>query len=452
MSSSADTPSTPPPSSDPPTDDEAKPSTPSPADPSAEEPTEAGTADEAAVPPADAEAHADPDGPPEPAGANELSDPESGEPTLASELASAGLTLPSEPVDTGSTGPSEPAPAGSIPPSPPESKPASEKKRSFLRRFFLMEQRLEQAKAVSFTAEVPGYAQFELASAALEGVDSLLEVADRQDGALLLTREAAVLGVRAHVARAGKQELGSQPVEPAEFWAEFQRLPQSGKALDSLPTHKRDKIGSVIIHDPATGLAKLSKNERAETLTALLKFLRPLIADLRTEADRIVRVRLIRQLRFVITLIVLGALCFGGYVLVQRLVKTNFALNKPVTQSSYYKKERFPPGGVVDGDRNTIGGHSRKQNRPWIRIDLGKLRTVRKVVVVNRLENIDRFGARAVPLLIEVSGDGKAYKQFARRNDQFTTWTAKGQAIQARYVRLTALKNTELHLNEVEIY
>ena len=101
-----------------------------------------------------------------------------------------------------------------------------------------------------------------------------------------------------------------------------------------------------------------------------------------------------------------------------------------------------------DGDPVDIFFHTNEEDSPWVEIDLGKVETFSTVAIRNRL---DCCKERAVPLAIEVSKDGLAYSQVARRDEPFSVWDAKFEPVHARYVRARALRRTILHLERIAV-
>jgi hypothetical protein len=63
----------------------------------------------------------------------------------------------------------------------------------------------------------------------------------------------------------------------------------------------------------------------------------------------------------------------------------------------------------------------------------------------------DGGAERAVPLILEVSNDGKSYRKVAERTRPFSTWNAKFESTDARYVRLRSPRKTMLHLERVSV-
>lgn len=92
--------------------------------------------------------------------------------------------------------------------------------------------------------------------------------------------------------------------------------------------------------------------------------------------------------------------------------------------------------------------HTQPQESPWIDFDLGATKGVHLVEVVNRS---DCCQERAIPLIIEVSLDDKQWTQVARRDTDFSTWTAKFPMHNARYVRLRVPRASTLHFDDVVV-
>ncbi len=93
--------------------------------------------------------------------------------------------------------------------------------------------------------------------------------------------------------------------------------------------------------------------------------------------------------------------------------------------------------------------HTEQESAPWVELDLGASVSVREVVVENRA---DCCGERAIPLAVELSADGRAWAEVARRATPFSEWTASLAPRPARYVRLRATGSTMLHLRAVSVH
>ena len=97
----------------------------------------------------------------------------------------------------------------------------------------------------------------------------------------------------------------------------------------------------------------------------------------------------------------------------------------------------FPPFNYMEG------------NEPQgFEIDLGKALQFSRVEVQNRSDCCEE---RAIPLAIEISKDGKKWKEVARKTELFTVWNADFDPVKARYVRTRALSRTFLHLVRVSV-
>ena len=76
---------------------------------------------------------------------------------------------------------------------------------------------------------------------------------------------------------------------------------------------------------------------------------------------------------------------------------------------------------VANEDCGTLMFHTDVDNEPWVEIDLGAPKTVRRVDVVNRAKCC---ADRALPLAVELSTDQKSWTLVARRDQAFAVWTA----------------------------
>jgi hypothetical protein len=104
---------------------------------------------------------------------------------------------------------------------------------------------------------------------------------------------------------------------------------------------------------------------------------------------------------------------------------------------------------LVDGDPYTLGCHTEWGPNQFVTVDLGAPHAIQRVVVTNRR---DCCQERAVPLLLEVSDDGRAFRPIAERQEPFRVWTASGLGAHGRYVQLRLAAPNILHLSEVEVY
>jgi hypothetical protein len=150
--------------------------------------------------------------------------------------------------------------------------------------------------------------------------------------------------------------------------------------------------------------------------------------------------------RIVLTvLLVAGAV---GAIIILRPQPPNLAAGKPWTVSSI-GYDCHPDQGECGGVKTRIFFHTKDEDNPWLRYDLGSKKEISALRVENRQ---DGEGARAVPLVVEVSDDGTNFKEVARRTDDFSVWKPSFPRVSARYVRLRVARKSMFHLEAVEIY
>jgi hypothetical protein len=130
----------------------------------------------------------------------------------------------------------------------------------------------------------------------------------------------------------------------------------------------------------------------------------------------------------------------------------NLARGKTATSSSQGFGTR--PSGVIDGFRyGQLGFHSTEEHGAWLMIDLGANYELSQIVAFGRA---DCCFSQSVPLELELSKDGKAFRRIATRTtpfSQFEPWTAELQAGDVfRFVRFKTRKRAFLVLSEVEVY
>jgi hypothetical protein len=133
----------------------------------------------------------------------------------------------------------------------------------------------------------------------------------------------------------------------------------------------------------------------------------------------------------------------------------NLALGRPVQVSS-----RHPgtpdPSGLTDGIKGKPGGvHTQvgAPGTPWVVVDLGQPRDLRRIIVYNRTDSHFDDG---LPYVVLLSSDGKAYTELARRTTHFGSggalsapWTIDFDK-RAQYVRIEA--QHYVVLSELEVF
>ncbi|HWA72172.1 MAG TPA: discoidin domain-containing protein [Polyangiaceae bacterium] len=181
---------------------------------------------------------------------------------------------------------------------------------------------------------------------------------------------------------------------------------------------------------------------------ACQRWLEIFLAALTSEQEPLLRLRLERAMRASLVLAVSTALV---WLLVWATVSLtrgpDLAAGKPWRTSS--------TGAVCTPAAETCGGvktriffHTTEEEKPWFELDLLKATPVARVEVDNRT---DSETDRAVPLRVELSLDGQRFWTVAETDEPFTTWTASFTKQPARYVRLTVMRRSILHLERVSV-
>jgi hypothetical protein len=177
------------------------------------------------------------------------------------------------------------------------------------------------------------------------------------------------------------------------------------------------------------------------------------------------QIRLSRALRVGVTAIVVAGLAIGLLVwgATKILGSKNLARGKPAQLSS--TRAECPPGSGPSGrpasgiDDGSIGSAydicTNFEANPWVSIDLEKVQPLAKAKVYNRGDCC--WGAHDLPVVFEVSQDGKNFEQVARRTDAYTAsdpWVVDIGGRLARFVRVRAdaPDQRELVLSEIEVF
>ena len=92
--------------------------------------------------------------------------------------------------------------------------------------------------------------------------------------------------------------------------------------------------------------------------------------------------------------------------------------------------------------------HTKEEDHPWIEIDLGRLRRIRRVIVENRF---DCCSDRDVPLVVQLRDAQGNYHEVARRNEDFNRVTINFAPQEATAVKLLVPRVTAFHLANVQI-
>ena len=315
-----------------------------------------------------------------------------------------------------------------------------------IRRYLLLEHKVTDAAEKSYGPGTPGWDEFRFGRAAALDAQILGESSVGLCSATLLSRTAIILLIRAHLVRLGITADITQAA--SADWARLLEQPDSARLKQAVTQQQFDQVASVLGADGNQFLFQQPIAQLRTTLSELTNVARILLIPLENNARRATRLIIWRwlQLALVLTIIVIGV-----SALWRSLVKhPNLALNKSVSIQTSGAEWGRDPKGLVDGNKAELGFHTIEGANQNATIDLGRVQTVSRVVVYNRVECCQE---RAVPLRIEVANDGKHYRKVAERDEPFgLTWTADFPSTKARYIRLTNLNTTYFHLTEVEVY
>jgi hypothetical protein len=313
-----------------------------------------------------------------------------------------------------------------------------------LRKFFWMDERLAAALRAGYGRGHPGWDEYDLARSVMADAEHLGEPADGQTSALLLYRGAAALMIRAQLARLGID------VRPAagndECWARLAEHPAMASVVADTTDAERAILQRGLGPQGENQLAMLEKSARVRAAQGLHKLATALAQSIDAAEKGVRRVRIIRWARVTAGALVVAASVW--FVADKAQSHPNLALNRPVTVVT---PEAVPhdPEALVDGNRTNLGFHTVAAPNQHVTIDLGAIHRIRQVVVYNRSDCCQQ---RAVPLRLELSSDGKGFKQVSEKKEVFDRWEVAVPRMDARYVRLTDLGSTYFHLAEVEVY
>jgi hypothetical protein len=169
------------------------------------------------------------------------------------------------------------------------------------------------------------------------------------------------------------------------------------------------------------------------------QFIGALIAEIDAPQKRLERVARQRWARFGVLGAVLLMIGYGVRILA---LGPNLVADRPFRTSSTYAG--CAPPNTCDG----IFFHTDQQTNPWIEFDLGAPRPIKRIEVANRGECCTD---RAIPLIVEISTDDTHWTEIARRDRDFSTWTASFPKVTTRYVRFRVPRETQFHLKAIVV-
>ena len=314
-------------------------------------------------------------------------------------------------------------------------------------QWFWLSEELQRAQREVYGPSAPGWDDFELGCAVQAAAQRLEEHSDMTHGVALLYKGAAQSLIRARLAREGYTP-GATLDQAA--WDELRRRTEHCAWWKELSADQVTAVPRVVTASGTSVPAGSSKAELHSAIRGMRELSRYLQEELVTDAEKVGRVALRRWLRLSAAAVVLLAV-LGGLVLLivtGESAPTNFAEDAVVSASSRDPTYGRPPEAVVDGDRTGFGFHTRKEQNPWLLVNLQRPVRATQIVVYNRT---DCCQERSVPLTVLTSLDGKQFTRLATRKEPFDVWQIPVNR-ELQYVRFRADAATVFHLAEIEVY
>jgi hypothetical protein len=230
---------------------------------------------------------------------------------------------------------------------------------------------------------------------------------------------------------AAREGEGEPPQDLARLWAEApaERL-GNGRDAATVEAVKKTLVD---------GAASRSLDAGDDDVARARSFVESMVSELNAPRRQVERILVQRWSRIALVGLIVVALGFG----VRSLTRgPNLAEGKTYKTSSSWS------GCVGDPTCTALLFHTDPEQNPWAELDLGAPRSFRRIEVTNRA---DCCPERAVPMVIEMSTDRVNWTEIAKRDKEFSTWTAKFPAKTARYLRFKVLKHSVLHLQEIAV-
>lgn len=201
---------------------------------------------------------------------------------------------------------------------------------------------------------------------------------------------------------------------------------------------------------PTAGLTALAPEEQAGRVAELRVFAATLVEACCADEHALGRLRRQRRWRVAVCS---ALLVFGVFRLALALDgadwRTDLAEGKPWRTSStgYLCEPRAKRCGDHFG--MSIFFHTAEDPSPWVQIDLQQEQVISAVRVRNRTDCCSRL---AIPLVVELSTDGRTWHEVARQERNFRNWVPAFASTAARWVRLRVDRRSMLHLERVSVY
>lgn len=192
----------------------------------------------------------------------------------------------------------------------------------------------------------------------------------------------------------------------------------------------------------------LSPAELERSRSLLESLVQTLLRDAEPRSARAIRIQ--RVLRLFLAGVAFVGLVVALVVWIAR--PSNVARGSKVTASSRYPGSP-DPANLVDGNVTAAYGvHTNVEDTPWVEVDLGQVRTLKRIVVYHRTDGYEK---ESLPLTLDSSEDHASWNRVAIRREVFTgekPWIEKLTGQHARWLRFTLGKNGYISLGEVEAY
>jgi hypothetical protein len=232
-------------------------------------------------------------------------------------------------------------------------------------------------------------------------------------------------------------------------------MPSSDEALRKLFGGLGDEAEAMVrsatalLDKDVSTVARLSEKERRSEAASARRVLHAAIHGLAGATVRRRRVLAQRYVRFGVTAVLCAALVVGIALLVVRLLQHPNLLARATMKTSSDYAGFSSSNRISDGRRTRLLFHTNKEDNPSVVFDMGVAKTVTFIELANRHDCCED---RALPLAVDVSPDGKEWKEVFRRTEPFSEFRKKVGPVYVRAVRVRALRKTWLHLERVDAW
>jgi hypothetical protein len=280
-------------------------------------------------------------------------------------------------------------------------------------------------------------------------VCEIVEVADRLSAAIDPPREGSGYGTSILLYREALTAAVSA------LRTEQGGIPSTDEALRKLLGGHGDDAESmvasaaVLLDKDVSTVAQLSEPERRREAEGARRLLHAAIRGLAGATMRRRRVLAQRFVRFGVFVLLCAGLVLGVVLLVARLLQHPNLLARATMRTSSDYSGFSSSTKISDGRRTRLLFHTNKEDSPSVVFDMGVAKTVTFIELANRHDCCED---RALPLAVDVSPDGKEWKEVFRRTEPFSEFRQKIGPVYVRAVRVRALRKTWLHLERVDAW